>query len=435
MSKFFEALERAERERAQRKSDRDSVAASLTKEDLRKDVPAEPSPEDVPPAASRARVAAAAEVAVSASVTTEEARRDAPADRRVPEIPPAASRAPMAPPADGAASAAVTRERIRTDVPADRKPAADVPPALSRAPMALPTDGAASAAVTQERIRTDVPADRKPAADVPPAGSRAPMAPPADGAASAAVTRERVRTDVPADRKPAARRSPVSRIPEAPASASPPVLPTQELPGSTVAESFRVLQANLIRALLEAKIRRVLVTSASGGEGRSTVVANLGIALSQSEQRVLIIDADVRRAQQHRLFDFGRSPGLVDYLLGEESLADVVRRTTTRGLSLITAGRPVAAPAETFSSRRMSELLQLAATQFDVVLLDAPAVLDVADARVLAPLADGVLVVVRAGTVTREALRKVRQSLQQVHARVLGVVLNQLSDTRARGAE
>lgn len=355
MSKFFEALERAERERAQRKSDRDSVAASLTKEDLRKDVPAEPSPEDVPPAASRARVAAAAEVAVSASVTTEEARRDAPADRRVPEIPPAASRAPMAPPADGAASAAVTRERVRTDVPADRKPAA--------------------------------------------------------------------------------RRSPVSRIPEAPASASPPVLPTQELPGSTVAESFRVLQANLIRALLEAKIRRVLVTSASGGEGRSTVVANLGIALSQSEQRVLIIDADVRRAQQHRLFDFGRSPGLVDYLLGEESLADVVRRTTTRGLSLITAGRPVAAPAETFSSRRMSELLQLAATQFDVVLLDAPAVLDVADARVLAPLADGVLVVVRAGTVTREALRKVRQSLQQVHARVLGVVLNQLSDTRARGAE
>jgi capsular exopolysaccharide synthesis family protein len=213
------------------------------------------------------------------------------------------------------------------------------------------------------------------------------------------------------------------------------VLPTQELPGSTVAESFRVLQANLIRALLEAKIRRVLVTSASGGEGRSTVVANLGIALSQAEQRVLIVDADVRRAQQHRLFDFGRSPGLVDYLLAEESLGDVVRSTTTRGLSLITAGRPVAAPAEPFSSRRMSELLQLAATQFDVVLLDAPAMLDVADTRVLAPLADGVLVVARAGTVTREALRQVRQSLQQVHARVLGVVMNQLPDARARSAE
>jgi Mrp family chromosome partitioning ATPase len=83
----------------------------------------------------------------------------------------------------------------------------------------------------------------------------------------------------------------------------------------------------------------------------------------------------------------------------------------------------------------MSELLEFSATQFDVVLLDAPAVLDVADTRVLAPLADGVLVVARAGTVTREALRQVRRSLQQVHARVLGVVLNQLPDARARSAE
>jgi capsular exopolysaccharide synthesis family protein len=400
VSKFFEALERAERERAQRKGDRDSVAASLTKEDLRKDGPAEPGPGDVPPAASRPRVAAAPEAAVSVSVT-EEVRRDVPAEPRVSEIPPATSRAPMTPTLDVAASTAVTRERIRKDAPADRKPAADVPPAAGRAPMAPIPDAPASAAVIRERVRRDVPTDGKPATDVP----------------------------------PTVRRSPVSRIPEAPATASIPVLPTQELPGSTVAESFRVLQANLIRALLEAKIRRVLVTSASGGEGRSTVVANLGIALSQAEQRVLIIDADVRRAQQHRLFDFGRSPGLIDYLLAEESLGDVIRSTTTRGLSLITAGRPVAAPAEPFSSRRMSELLQLAATQFDVVLLDAPAVLDVADTRVLAPLADGVLVVARAGTVTREALRQVRQSLQQVHARVLGVVLNQLAEARTRSAE
>jgi protein-tyrosine kinase len=210
---------------------------------------------------------------------------------------------------------------------------------------------------------------------------------------------------------------------------------TQEMPGSTVAESFRVLQANLIRALLETRIRRVLVTSAGSGEGKSTIVANLGIALSQSEQRVLVIDADVRRAQQHRLFDLTRSPGLIEYLLGEASVADVVRRTATRSLSLISAGHPVAAPAEPLSSRRMVELLDFTATQFDVVLLDAPAVLDVADTRMLAPLVDGVLVVVREGTATREALRRVRQSLQQVHAKILGLVLNRIGNARTGNGE
>jgi capsular exopolysaccharide synthesis family protein len=214
-----------------------------------------------------------------------------------------------------------------------------------------------------------------------------------------------------------------------------PSLPAQEKPGSTVAESFRVLQANLIRALLETRIRRVLVTSAGSGEGKSTIVANLGIALSQSEQRVLVIDADIRRAQQHRLFDLTRSPGLMEYLLGETSAAAVVRRTATRSLSLISAGHPVAAPAEPLSSRRMVELLEFTATQFDVVLLDAPAVLDVADTRMLAPLVDGVLVVVREGTVTREALRQVRQSLQQVHAKILGLVLNRIGDARTGNGE
>jgi capsular exopolysaccharide synthesis family protein len=393
MSKFFEALERAERERAQRKNDRDGVAASLTKEDLRKDVAEEPRPADLPPAPSRPRVSPLPEAPVSASVT-KEVRPDVAADRKAADLPPAPSRPRVSPLPEAPVSASVTKE-VRPDVALDRK-AADLPP--SKAP-----EVSVSASVTKEKVRPGLGVDRKPA-DIPPPVRRAPVpsAPP---------------------------------IPEVSTSAPPPVLPTQELPGSSIAESFRVLQANLIRALLEAKIRRVLVTSASGGEGRSTVVANLGVALSQSEQRVLIIDADVRRAQQHRLFDLGRSPGLVDYLLAEASLADVVRRTATRGLSLITAGRPVAAPAEPLSSRRMSELLEFSATQFDVVLLDAPAVLDVADTRVLAPLADGVLVVARAGTVTREALRQVRRSLQQVHARVLGVVLNQLPDARARSAE
>jgi capsular exopolysaccharide synthesis family protein len=298
-------------------------------------------------------------------------------------------------------------------------------------------DLARDGVVTQESVRKDVAASRKPA-EVTPAASRAPTALDPGVAVSGSVTRE-AREDVTAGRRlaeilPPKRRPPVTPVVEPPESAVTPALPTQEMPGSHIAESFRVLQANLIRALLEGKVRRVLVTSAGSGEGRSTVVANLGIALSQSDQRVLIVDADVRRPQQHRIFDCGRSPGLVDYLLGEVPLTEVVRRTATRGLSLISAGRPVAAPAEPLSSRRMSELLDGAATQFDVVLMDAPAVLHVADTRVLAPMVDGVLVVARVGTVTREALRQVRQSLQQVHARVLGVVVNQLPDARVRGA-
>ena len=194
-------------------------------------------------------------------------------------------------------------------------------------------------------------------------------------------------------------------------------------PRSVAAEAYRTLRANLQFTSLDREVRTILVTSAGEGDGKTTVVANLGVALAESGKRVLLVDADLRRPGVHRLFDLPLTPGLSNLLLEEEpDLAPVA--TAVPGLFVLPAGDPPPNPGEFVASARLTRLLGRARANFDYVLIDTPPVSLVADAAVLAPATDGVLLVVSAGRTKRDLARRAKEQLDNVGAHLLGVVLN-----------
>jgi protein-tyrosine kinase len=211
-----------------------------------------------------------------------------------------------------------------------------------------------------------------------------------------------------------------------------PFLVTKDDPRSFTAEAYRVLRANLHYADPDNPLRRVLVTSAGAGEGKSTTTANLGVALAQAERSVLLIDSDMRRPTLHTFFQLATTPGLSSYLAGDSMLEAVIQKTSVPNLSVVTCGPIPPNPAELLASRRMRDFLDASAERFDVLVLDSPPVLAVSDACVLAPLVNGVLLVVASGAVARPALRRAKEQLDAVHARTLGAILNRF-DAGAQG--
>jgi capsular exopolysaccharide synthesis family protein len=195
-------------------------------------------------------------------------------------------------------------------------------------------------------------------------------------------------------------------------------------PRSFSAEAYRVLRTNLHYAPAGTMLRTVLVTSAECGEGKSTTTANLGISLTQTDCSVLLVDADLRRPTLHTLLEVADSPGLSSYLSGAAAIEEVVTRTSIPNLSLIACGPIPANPADLLTSRRMRDLLQTVGGQYDMVLLDSPPVLAASDATTLAPVVDGVLLVVGSGVAPEASLRRAKDQLEAVHARILGAVVN-----------
>jgi succinoglycan biosynthesis transport protein ExoP len=222
-------------------------------------------------------------------------------------------------------------------------------------------------------------------------------------------------------------------------------LGTVTQPFSIGVEAFRMLRTSLLWCEQGDSMKTLVVTSAAPGEGKTLTSANLAVTFAYDGLRVLLIDCDVRRPRLHGLFQVPRSPGLMELLtptLGSDggpsltfnpSLAqtdsgrpvtDVIRSTSIRGLSLLTCGALPTNASNLLSGVRMRVLLQELAKSFDLVILDTPPVLATADAGILASLADGVLLVVRAGQTDRVAAKRAHRQLVNVGARVVGTVLN-----------
>jgi succinoglycan biosynthesis transport protein ExoP len=217
-------------------------------------------------------------------------------------------------------------------------------------------------------------------------------------------------------------------------------------PFSVGLEAFRMLRTSLIWCEQGDQMKTLVVTSAAPGEGKTLTAANLAVTFAYDGLRVLLIDCDVRRPKLHGLFQVPRAPGLMELLTpamaatnGVESLSfdpgqgrtesgravtDVIRPTKVRGLSLLPCGALPTNASNLLSGVRMRVLLQELAKNFDLVILDTPPVLATADAGILASLADGVLLVVRAGQTDRVAAKRAHQQLVNVKARVVGTVLN-----------
>jgi polysaccharide biosynthesis transport protein len=202
-------------------------------------------------------------------------------------------------------------------------------------------------------------------------------------------------------------------------------LVTQARPQSQMAESYRALRTSLLLTSLGGPPKVILVTSALPQEGKTTTSINTAIVLAQKGTRVLLIDADLRRPSIHKALGMGPKTGLSNVLTGNATLQQAVSRSTILPtLFVLTAGTPPPNPAELLASSNMKDILAELREQYDHIIVDTPPTLSVTDAVVMSTRADAVVLVIRSGQTTKQALRRSREILMQVNARVAGVLLN-----------
>jgi len=202
-------------------------------------------------------------------------------------------------------------------------------------------------------------------------------------------------------------------------------------PRSPISEAYRTLRTNIDFSSIDETMQVLVVTSAGPGEGKSTTISNLAITFAQSERRVVLIDADMRKPTMHHTFRASNRVGLSSLLTRKNQLEEAVQETDVPNLFIITAGPIPPNPAEMLSSKRMTELLELLKSQFDVVLIDTPPLLAVTDAQLVASKSDGVILVMEYGSVKREAALKAKANLDTVGAKILGVVMNNVKRSKA----
>jgi succinoglycan biosynthesis transport protein ExoP len=199
-----------------------------------------------------------------------------------------------------------------------------------------------------------------------------------------------------------------------------------------IAEAFRILRTNIRFANVDSAVRTLLVTSAEPGEGKTSVVANLGTVMAQDGRKVLLVDADLRRSQLHRTFEVQNQEGLTSLILDDVDWRRCLVETDIPDLYVLPGGPVPPNPSELLGSQRMAQLIEEFQAFADVVLFDTPSALAFADAMVLASQVDGVLLVIDSRSTRRETAIRALERLRNVKAKVLGGVLNRV---RARSSE
>jgi capsular exopolysaccharide synthesis family protein len=203
-----------------------------------------------------------------------------------------------------------------------------------------------------------------------------------------------------------------------------------------VAESFR---ATLVSILFSGdddnRPRIMVVSSSSPGEGKSTVVSNLGIAVAEVNHRVLLIDADLRKPRLHEVFSLPNDRGLIDLLRSKEPFTSIppgiIQETEMPDLYVLTSGSATTSATSLLYSTRMPELLKVLRTEFETIFIDTPPMLQIPDARVLGRIVDSVILVVRAGKTTRDAAQAAHQRFVADGTKLLGTILNDWNPKRS----
>jgi capsular exopolysaccharide synthesis family protein len=195
-------------------------------------------------------------------------------------------------------------------------------------------------------------------------------------------------------------------------------------PRSPAAEAYRTLRTNIQFSSLDKPLQTLLATSTAPDEGKSTTIANLAVTMAQAEQRVILVDCDLRRPTLHTLFDLPNEAGLTSLILAQEDAEIPLQDTSVAGLSLLASGPLPPRPADVLGSRRMEAVLARLRAEADIVLFDTPPVVAVIDAAVLATKVDGVLLIFQANQTSRDRARQARQILEKFKANIVGVVLN-----------
>jgi protein-tyrosine kinase len=207
-----------------------------------------------------------------------------------------------------------------------------------------------------------------------------------------------------------------------------PLLVAQMSPNSIEADSYRLIRAKIELMASDRACRNVAITSVTNGDGKSTSAANLAVVAAQGGRRVCLVDGDLRRPTLHDLFGLANVDGLASALINAKPLHTVARPSDIENLSVVVAGR---GSQENFQDllrpERLGQILQGSELFFDLVLFDTPPVIAVADTLNVASACDGVILVVRAGSVPFSVLRRAVEQIAHVKGRVLGVLLNRVN--------
>lgn len=195
-------------------------------------------------------------------------------------------------------------------------------------------------------------------------------------------------------------------------------------PNAVTSEDYRTLRANIQFSSFDKELRSIVITSADSKEGKTTTAVNLAIAFAQTNKKVLLVDADLRKPEIHDIFNKPNRGGITNIIADGRSAADFIQDTHINHLSFLASGPKAPNAAELLSSHRLSMLLSELKEQFDVIVIDTPPVNQVSDAQIIAAQCDGALLVVQAGKAKRQSVMKAKDSLELVKARMLGFVLN-----------
>ncbi len=212
-----------------------------------------------------------------------------------------------------------------------------------------------------------------------------------------------------------------------------PLLVSAFAPQSLAAEQYRSLRTRIKAAENGRALRTLIVTSPNKGDGKSLTAANLALTMAQEfQQRVLLIDADLRRPTLHHLFGINETPGLSDVLMGGSTVEQALVEIPEHHLTVLPSGLVPVRPAELLGSTGMRRVIDTLRTRFDRLILDMPPVAPLADVSIATGMVDGVLMIVRAGVTPKPAIERALAGLET--SKVLGLVLNDAGDSHAADA-
>jgi len=186
---------------------------------------------------------------------------------------------------------------------------------------------------------------------------------------------------------------------------------TYDDPSSTVSEQFNTIRTNIQFSSVDKKLKSILFTSSAPSEGKSTISNNVGVSWAKQGEKVVLVDADLRRPTIHKTFNVSNRAGLSSYLLGNASFEEIIQPTMIHNLYVITSGPVPPNPSELLGSMRTQDLFTRLEDKFDLLILDAPPANSVTDSQILASKVDGVILVIPQGIAEKAGVAHAKQAL------------------------
>jgi len=196
-------------------------------------------------------------------------------------------------------------------------------------------------------------------------------------------------------------------------------------PKDPISEIYRSIRTRMLFTAVDGKpIKTVMITSPGPQEGKTTTLCNLGIAIAQNRQRVLLVDADMRRPRLHETFGAKNDKGLSSFISGQVSFDDVAQKTKIENLSIVSGGVVPPNPSELLASQKMKEFVAKAGEKFDFIMIDTPPIGMLTDAVIVAGMTDGIIMVIENGKTSKRILARVNQLLEHAKVKIIGMVFN-----------